>query len=118
ALARASTADEDEVLRERPVVAIVLHGRAGYVFEGAPSQASGASGSKRPTTAQPIESDQTFTLVRAMSRTRSTAMISPTPSTGSPTAVRTTTIITAPACGIPAAPTLARSAVSATTICW
>ena len=55
--------------------------------------------------------------VRHMSSTRSTARMSPTAVVGSPTALSTTTIITVPACGMPAAPTLAKSAVNARTPC-
>lgn len=40
----------------------------------------------RATTAAPTLSDQTFTVDRHMSSTRSTAMMSPTPSSGRPTA--------------------------------
>ena len=61
--------------------------------------------------AQPQESLQTFTLVRHISRMRSTAMISPCCSVGRFTACKMMTIITSPACGIPAAPTLASKAV-------
>lgn len=44
-------------------------------------------------------------------RSQSTAMISVTSSAGSPTVSNTITIVTRPACGIPAAPILAAVAV-------
>ncbi len=73
--------------------------------------------SKWLTTAVPHESLQTFTAVRAISSTRSTAMINPWLSVGSPTAWRMMTIITRPAWGMPAAPILAKRAVKATISC-
>lgn len=53
-------------------------------------------------TTAPQLSLQTLVAVRNMSGMRSTARISPTPSSGSPTAVRMMVIITSPAVGTPA----------------
>ena len=81
------------------------------------SSRSASANSAASTTAAAIESDQTLTVVRSMSRMRSTARIRATALVGSPTAFRTTTIMTIPACGIPAAPILASKAVNATRPC-
>ena len=65
----------------------------------------------------PQESDQTLTVVRIISRMRSTERISPTPSRGKPSAPRMMLMVTSPAMGTPAAPMLASSAVKTTMIC-
>ena len=67
------------------------------------------------TTAAPIESPQTFTAVLKRSRSQSTDRIKPMYSTGKPTALRTITMVTRPASGIPAAPIAAIVAVTAIT---
>ena len=61
---------------------------------------------------------QTFTVVRHISRIRSTARIIPIPSSGSPTALSTIAIVTRPALGIPAAPIAANVAVKKINTCW
>ncbi len=52
----------------------------------------------------PTMSLQTLTVVRLISRIRSTAQIMAAASNGKPTALRIMDIMTRPACGIPAAP--------------
>ena len=60
------------------------------------------------TTAAPIASPHTLTAVRKRSSSQSIERINPIYSTGRPTALRTMTIVTRPASGIPAAPIAAR----------
>ncbi|OQC35698.1 MAG: hypothetical protein BWX64_02351 [Acidobacteria bacterium ADurb.Bin051] len=65
-----------------------------------------------------IASPVTLRTVRSMSSGRSTARISASPSTGSPTAFRTMISITMPAPGTPAVPMEARVAVTMIVSCW
>ncbi len=66
--------------------------------------------------AVPHESPHTFTAVLHMSSILSTATSIPSPSSGSPTALRTIIIVKSPALGIAAAPMEANVAVSMITI--
>ena len=66
----------------------------------------------------PTLSENTLTVVRNISRIRSTARIMATPSRGSPTAFRMMVSMTNPLMGMLAAPMEARTAVSTIIPCW